>query len=365
MGARFPALRRLAALALVLAGGATTLRAQPSAVAEQLRAVRAELAGLTLPEAADFAAADRGVRAGDTIRGPVAATGSIRVDGTVLGDVFTIAGDIVVAEGGSISGNAVAIGGEIRAPRGSIAGERRIIGGALFPTPPPSAIAVIGDRMALTLGWGTIVLLIGLGVLFFGGRTLDTIDQTIDEQFGRSLVTGVLALLGAGPGLLLACVALALTILGILLIPFLVVASVLGGAGMLVLAFLASARLAGHAALGTRTASDRRAAVRALVVGVVGFTGLWLTVSLTASVPTVGPALRLITVALTGAAVSLGLGATIISRGGTQAARQPVRPRPGAAASSAASDSAAWQTPTPVAGVAAVRRPTTAPGGKS
>ncbi len=351
-------------LALTVLLWASPLVAQQVDVDARLRAVRAELAGITLPPASAFSTADRTVRADDVVDGPIAAVGGVRVEGSVHGDVMTIDGDITVLEDGRINGAAIAIGGAIHAPPGSIVGERRAIGGALTPTAPPSALGRIGDRAALTVGWGAIVLLIGLGVLFFGGQTLQGIGSTLDARFGRAFVLGTLTILGAVPGLVLACLALTLTVLGILLIPFVIVAAVLAGAGVLVLAFLASARMTGHALLRTDATGDRRTAVRALVVGVLGFTGLWLTVAVLSAVPLAGVVVRLIAIGSTGAALAAGVGATVLSRGGTRAygsrpddtAPPPRRDAPALAAS------AAWQTPTPVAGVAAVRRPVSSSG---
>jgi hypothetical protein len=346
-----------ALLLLVILLQAAPLRAQRVDVDERLRAVRAELVGITVPPAAQFATADRLVRAGDVRDGPIAAIGDIRVDGTVSGDVLTLDGSIIVGDGGRITGSAIAIGGEIRAPMGSILGERRVVGGALVPTAPPSALGVVGHRAAVTVGWGAIVLLIGLGVLFFGGQTLQRIGTTLDTQFGRSFTVGALTLIAAVPALLLACLGLALTVIGILLIPFVIVAAVFTGAGVLVLAFLASARMTGHAVLRSDSGGDRSAAVRALVVGVLGFMGLWLTVALLSAVPIAGVIARLLAIGSTGAALAAGVGATVLSRGGkwlTSAAAVPPSPREAPVLGA----SSAWQTPTPVAGVAAVRRPT-------
>jgi hypothetical protein len=341
--------------------------AQSVDVAARLAAVRAELTGLTLPAPERFTSGDRTVAAGDVVPGPVAAQGDLRIDGTVEGDVIALDGDVTVGPAGRITGTAVAIGGEVRTEPGAVVGERRRITGALMPTPPPSAASLLGDRLSLTLGWATIVLLIGLGLLFFGGRTLDTIGRTLDTSFSRSFLVGLLALLGAVPALILACVALALTLLGILLIPFVVVAAVLAYAGLVVLAFLASARLLGHALLRSPLGTDRSAAVRALAAGVLAFTGVWVLNALVASMPVAGSLVRILAIGSTGAAIAAGLGATLLSRGGSRPLRStaPTRPTGGAPRPepSPLGDLPAWQTPTPVSGVAAVKRPVANAGG--
>jgi hypothetical protein len=349
-------MRRLA-LALVVFFG-TVVQAQDRDVASTLRDVSAELVGLTVPDAAAFTRGDRLVAAADSVAGPIAVVGTVRIEGIVIGDVFAVNGDIIVAAGAQVVGNVVAIGGTVRLIGGTVSGERRTIGGALTPTAPLTGAQIMQQNVSLTLGWAAVVLLIGVGVLVFGGRTLDTVGQVVDEQFGRSFVVGVLAMVGAIPALVLACVGLALTIIGILLIPFLVVASVLAAAGLLALGFLAAARVTGSSFIGARRGAaqgDRTVAVRALLAGVLFYTLLWLTVALLSPFPTLAAVTRLSAFAITWAAVTVGLGATILSRGGTQvpwSSRVPPAPVTGPPTA------ASWQTPTPISGVAAVRRPT-------
>lgn len=356
-------------LVLLLLGAPAPLLAQtsPPDVAARLGALRAELVGLTLPEPDRFAAAGRNVAADEVLPGPIAAVGTLRIDGTVEGDVFALDGDVIVGPTGRVTGAAVAIGGEVRAAPGAVIGEQRRISGALLPTPPPSAATVLSQRLSLTVGWATIVLLIGMGLLFFGGGTLDTIGRTLDERFGRAFAVGLLALLGAVPTLILACVALALTLLGILLIPFVVVAAVLAYAGLVVLAFLASARLLGHALLRSPIGTDRAAALRALAVGVLAFSGLWVGAALTDTMPLAGIVLRIVAIGSTGAAITAGLGATLLSRGGSRPLRTPPPPRPVGGPPrpdpTTPGDLPAWQTPTPVSGVAAIKRPVASSGG--
>ncbi|OYV65270.1 MAG: hypothetical protein B7Z72_12395, partial [Gemmatimonadetes bacterium 21-71-4] len=62
--------------------------------------------------------------------------------------------------------------------------------------------------------------------------------------------------------------------------------------------------------------------------------------------------LRAVAVAVTWVALTAGLGATVLTRAGTQHEHPDVTPTP-----RGPSEPLAWQTPTPVAGVAAARRP--------
>jgi hypothetical protein len=161
---------------------------------------------------------------------------------------------------------------------------------------------------------------------------------------------GLAGALAAIPLLVLMLVALGITIIGILLIPFAVVAYVLALAGLLTLGFVAIARLTGGA-LGSdavRRLSARGSALRGVVIGMLVLLGMWIIAAALSGVPVVGPMLRAVAVTVTFAAATAGLGATILSRAGTRSveatAAKPVEP-------------AVWQTPTPVTGVAAARRP--------
>lgn len=354
-------LRHLLALVLLVS---TAASAQDRDVQATLTDLRSELLGLTVPPVAAFTRGDRIIAGTDSVTGPIAVIGTVRVEGLVTGDVYAIDGDVIIPTGAVVTGDVVAIGGTVRVQGGTIGGERRTIGGALTPTAPLTGAALLQQNVALTLGWAAVVLLIGVGVLVFGGRTLDTVGQVVDEQFGRSFVVGVLATLGAAPALVLACVGLALTIIGLLLIPFLIVASVLAATGLVALGFLAAARITGCSFLGVRRASpgtDRSAAVRSLLVGVLFYAVLWLAVALLSPFPTAAALVRLAAFGITWAAITVGLGATILSRGGTQVpfgARTSPAPLAGPPAPT-------WQTPTPISGVAAVRRPTAGTGSRS
>jgi hypothetical protein len=83
--------------------------------------------------------------------------------------------------------------------------------------------------------------------------------------------------------------------------------------------------------------------------------GLWLLAAMFTWQPIAGAILRGIAMAVSWVAVTVGLGATLISRAGTK--RLDARRRAVSAARRPAPGDLSWQTPTPVTGVAAARRP--------
>jgi uncharacterized Zn-binding protein involved in type VI secretion len=314
-----------------------------------------------VPPADSFIIGGRVVAPGETVRGVVAvARGSLEVRGRIDGNALALHGDIIVHPGGVIRGDAVAIGGHVRARGGVVEGDIRSVSG-LLPIHSRSerqevaGAAATWQAMKVVLGWLAILLVIGIGVLVFAEPTLDPVVEALHHRFGRAFWYGLAAQLAAIPALLIILLGLALTVVGILLIPFAIVAYAVALAGVLTLGFLAVARLTGAAITGgARSAARtpvRGASLRALVVGLVLYLGLWLAAAAFTWSPLVGSILRAAALAVTWVATTLGLGAIITSRVAAW------RPRSAGTAAGGAADPLVWQTPTPVTGVAAARRP--------
>jgi hypothetical protein len=292
----------------------------------QIRALQNDPEGTRLPKQDSISMGARTVPAGAVEQGPVAtAGGNLDVFGTVNGDAIAIGGDVVVHRGGVVTGTALSAFGRVRLEGGTVNGEMRALNGAVGVTPPP-APSVSGPStqhaLALSLGWLGVLWLIGIGVLLFAGPYLDGVSDALAESFSRSFWLGVASQLALAPVLLLLVVALAVTIIGVLLIPFAVVAFVLATVGLMTLGFLAVARVTGESMgrAASRRLSARGAALRALIVG-------------------------------------LG-GATVRSRGGVRRAQEQPGPETRV-------NEVAWQTPTPVTGVVAARRPRPTAGSSS
>jgi hypothetical protein len=314
-----------------------------------------------VPPADSFIIGGRIVAAGETVPGVVAvARGPLEVRGRIEGNALALHGDIILHPGGLIRGDAVVIGGRIRAQGGVVEGSIRSVTG-LLPMASDSDRGAGADAgstwqsIKVVLGWFAILLVIGIGVLVFAETTFDPVVESLRERFGRAFWYGLVAQLATIPALLAVLIALALTVVGILLIPFAIVAYAVALAGVLTLGFLAVARFTGAAITGGRngTAAKRGASLRALVVGLAIYLGLWLAAAAFSWSPLAGSLLRAAALAVTWVAVTLGLGALIASRVALR------RVQTGAAHSGAA-DPMVWQTPTPVTGVAAARRPVSA-----
>lgn len=293
----------------------------------------------------------RTIAAGDTVNGPVlTAAGDLRVRGVIRGTAIAIAGDIILENGGSVTGDAIAILGNVVTVRGTVAGTARNFSRSfswLEEVDQPVARRGTGDAMYLSLGWLVVMLLVGIGVLTFASAYLDGVTDVLEQNFSKSFLVGIAGELGMIPALILVCAALAVTVVGILLIPFAIVAYVLAVMGFLTLGFLSVARLAGGSIGGNR-GEERGKALRGLVFGIAIFMGLWVLSAVFQWSPAISGVLRMIAMAVTWVAATAGFGAAILSRGGTNR---------DAAKKAAVDESSSWQTPTPITGVAAARKP--------
>jgi hypothetical protein len=126
----------------------------------------------------------------------------------------------------------------------------------------------------------------------------------------------------------------------------------LGAAGLVTLGGLAAASVTGHALVRVGP-NVRTRALQSLVIGTSLLMLPWLASALLVN-STWGELLaRVVAVAITWVAASAGLGAALMARGGVRrvyvhTASAPVSPE-------------GWQTPTPIGGIVAARRPTATP----
>jgi hypothetical protein len=346
-------------LALLVALAPASLRAQGRTDGDVKGALERLAKGeriADLPPADSVAPGDRTVPAGTTVTGTIVARGPVDVAGTVQGSVVSLGGDVVVRPGGHVTGDALSVSGRVLADSGRVDGEIRTMSAlpTLFESPVParearSATQRTIDAVKVVAGSFAVLLIVALGVLLFAEPNLAEVVETVEQRFARAFWVGLAGQLLVLPGVVVLCVALALTLLGVLLIPFAIVAYAIAVAGLLTLGFLAVAQLIGGAVWrGRDGASSRARAFGTLVVGVAIFFALWMVSALLVWAPLAATVIRAAAVAASWAAVTLGLGAAILSRAGTHRRL---------ASGSRPVELASWQTPTPVAGVAAARRP--------
>jgi hypothetical protein len=334
--------------------------AKSGSVARSLERLTRDEGIAGLPPADSVAPGPRTVPAGTTVHGAVVALGPVVVAGRVEGPVVSLAGDVTIAKGGVVTGDVVAVGGRVLAD-GEVGGEMHAM--SSVPDRPATAVTAADlrspvqrtyDAMRVVAGTFGVLLIIAVGVLLFAGRNLDEVVGTLELRFGRAFWVGLVGQLLILPALVVLLVALAVSVIGILLIPFAVVAYAIAIAGLVTLGFLAVARLVGGAVWSSAAdTTPRSRALAGLAVGLAIFFALWMVAAALAWAPMAASVVRAAALAASWAAMTLGLGAAILSRAGTHrrvaAGTRPV-------------ELASWQTPTPLTGVVAARRPTAAVG---
>lgn len=255
------------------------------------------------------------VKQGETVREAVAVGGSTTVLGHVRGDAVAIGGSVLVKNGAHVEGDCVSIGGSVNVEDGAVVdGEHVSIGSFLGPV---GLTGVAGTFGALALVWtvGVTLLqvlgLLALGSLFVAflpGR-MDRMKQAIVTRPGPAGGVGVLALVGIVP----ATVLLVVTIVGIVLVPFLwLFFGVVVALGLTLVAQLIGERLPMRA--------EWRGPFVTLAIGS-------LVLALVRLVPFLGSVVFV-------AAMLVGIGAVLLTRFGAPVANpEPAAPGPHAAAS--------------------------------
>ena len=232
---------------------------------------------------------DYTLRAGDTVREVVVIMGNVVIDGTVdrhvvvimgtarlgpmarIGDNFVvIGGNATVEDGAVVERDLVVVGGALQAPAGFIAGgEHVVIGppflGAWFEglTQWLTRGLLFGRLIVPSLGWvwGIVAIFflvyLMLNVVF--ERPVRSVAATLTEKPLTSFGVGLLVLLLFGPVALL----LAVSVIGIVVIPFVVLALlaawIIGKVGV--------ARWIGASLMPETDADHRGQAVRSFLIG--------------------------------------------------------------------------------------------------
>jgi hypothetical protein len=162
--------------------------------------------------------------------------------------------------------------------------------------------------------------MIGFGTVFFARRYVEVVADTASNAFGRSLVVGLLGQLLLLPTLAMLIVGLIFTIVGILLLPFAVLAFVVAACVAVLGGYLAVAHAVGETVTRRRMANG--AFVRSpnaygyLFTGLVGLLGLWAAAALFGWAGPVVFVFRAAAFIVTWMAATVGFGAVLLSRAG-------------------------------------------------
>ncbi|MBI1723987.1 MAG: hypothetical protein HYR48_08790 [Gemmatimonadetes bacterium] len=284
---------------------------------------------------------DYRVAEGERLEGDlVVFKGTADVYGEVTGNVIALYGDVTNHRGGSIGRSAVSVGGQVIDDGGVFRGDMRMLSAPSAEEFPdvnadrdvdvqvdrdvaraaPSALDRLFRDVRNVVGAFIAFAMMGFGAVFFGRRYLEIVADTASHSFGRSLVVGILGQLLVLPTFAMLIVGLVFTIVGILLLPFVIPAFIVAACVAILGGYLAVAHAVGEKVTRRRMATG--AFVRApnaygyLFTGLVALLGLWAAAALFGWA---GPIVILFQVAagiVTWLAATAGFGAVLLSRGG-------------------------------------------------
>jgi hypothetical protein len=298
---------------------------------------------------------------GETQQGDVLIlNGNADLFGRLSGNLVTVDGDITLHPGSYVSGSVLAYGGQVHQAGGQVTGDIHTLGAvntAEVAEPAASALSPILLTLRNVAGLAGIFLTllgIGFGLVLLGKPNLEIISDTVSHTFARSFAVGLLAQMLAIPTFGVVILGLILSIVGVLLVPFVVVASVL-----LVLTAVLAGSLAVAHAIG-ETYTRRRLAqgimlgtptsYRHVLTGLAAMLLVWAGWAAFGWVPVLGWVAFGAAALVTWVLLTVGLGAALLSRLGLAGhfAGRLIPPE-------ALTDEYLWATPQ--FGVPAARRP--------
>lgn len=183
-----------------------------------------------------------------------------------------------------------------------------------------SFVGELAGGLANLLAVYVALAFMGLGLVFFAPKQLETVADTVWHSFWRSFLAGLFAQPLVLPVFVMMIVGLAMTIVGIVVIPFAVSAFLVALLLAIVGGFVAVARSAGEIYLRRRMARGEAVATwgsyRYIVYGLLGLLAIWLPVALLGWIPVAGTVLTVTAAFTTWMIATAGFGAALLSRGG-------------------------------------------------
>jgi len=211
------------------------------------------------------------IEAEEEVDEAVVVGGSLTVAGVVHDDAVAVGGSVTLEPGALVEGNAVAVGGTVDVqPGATLHGDRVGIGGPIGSVVSKLALGSMdegkfGAVMVLLVVLGkmmrvAVLLVMGILILTFMPDRYARVREYLTRRPGKSALTGMIMLLATVP----LCILFGVTVIGIPLIPFLLLA---------LLAFIVVGLTAFLTWLGDRIPifKGRKSPVGALAVGIVLF----------------------------------------------------------------------------------------------
>jgi hypothetical protein len=301
------------------------------------------------------------IAAGESQQGDVLIlSGNADLFGRLAGNLVAVNGDITLHPGAYVAGSLLAYGGQVHQAGGQVTGDILTLGTTdaaiavpeVEPGHPPMVLAL--RNVAGLAGIFLTLLGIGFGLVLLGKPNLEIISDTITHTLGRSFAVGLLAQVLALPTFGVIVLGLILSVVGILLLPFAVVASALLALTAVLAGTLAVAHAIGETYTRRRLAQGvllgTPSGYRYVLTGLAAMLLLWAGWAAFGWVPVLGWVAFGAAALATWILLTVGLGAALLSRLGLAGhfAGRIIPPE-------ALTDEYLWATPQ--FGVPAARRP--------
>ena len=183
-----------------------------------------------------------------------------------------------------------------------------------------SFVGDIGGNIAALLAMFVAMCCLGLGLVFFAPRQLEVVADTVHNSFWRSFFAGLFAQPLIVPIFGMLLLGLTLTVIGILVIPFVTIAFVVALALAILGGYLAVARAIGEAYLRRRMSQGIAVGgalpYRYMAYGLIGLIAMWVPAVLLGWIPVAGKIFSVGAIIFTWMIATAGFGATILSRAG-------------------------------------------------
>jgi hypothetical protein len=194
------------------------------------------------------------------------------------------------------------------------------------PVPEERALSIgaiagqIGGDLVGLLAAFIALSALGFGLVFFAPRQLEIVADTVRNSFWRSFMVGLFAQPLVVPVFGMLLLGLALTVVGIVIIPFAAAGFAMAAALAVTGGYLAVARSIGEAYLRQRMSQGYAVgswlSYRYIVYGLVALMTIWLPAVLIGAIPVAGDIATVSAALLTWMLATAGFGATILSRAG-------------------------------------------------
>lgn len=184
----------------------------------------------------------------------------------------------------------------------------------------PPAGSVAGRLLAVAATFATLAV-VGFGFIVFGKPQLEIVASTAKENASRAFAVGVLTQILAAPLFVALVIGLALSVVGVLLIPFvLAVFTMLLGVAVLG-GFLSVVHGMGETLVRRQMLRGKLVpanSYRYLLVGLGSIVLVWIGWALFRGVPVAGALIGMVAAIASWVPATIGLGAAILSRGGAE-----------------------------------------------